>query len=245
MSLRGRGVVVTRPRDLSRAFASRIEAAGGRAVVFPALEIHRLAPPAALRRLAEYDRVIFVSPTAVTVAAPHAVGLGEARLAAVGSGTRQALEHHGGGRVLAPAAGGDSEALLALPELAIMAGQRVLIVRGEGGRALLGDTLASRGAQVEYAECYKRTLPLADPAPLLAQWARGEVHAVTLFSADSAANFVRLVGDAGMHLLHETPVFVPHERVARAATQQGARNTIVAGTSDAEMLERLVAYFSR
>jgi uroporphyrinogen-III synthase len=245
MSLGGRGVVVTRPRDLSQAFALRIEAAGGRGIVFPALEIEPLAPPEALRRLAEYDVVIFVSPTAVTIAAPHAAGFGETRLAAIGSGTRQALERRSGRQVLAPGAGGDSEALLALPELANMAGQRVLIVRGEGGRALLGDTLASRGAQVDYAECYRRTLPLADAAPLLAQWSRGEVHAVTLFSADSAANFMRLVGDAGVHLLHETPVFVPHERVARAATQQGARNTIVAGTSDAEMVERLVAYFSR
>lgn len=238
MSLAGRGVVVTRPLELAGSFAGRIEAAGGRAVVFPAIEIEPLPPPEPLQRLREYDLVVFVSPSAVAMAAADTDGV---QVAAVGAGTRQALERRGARAVLAPAAGADSEALLAMPELADMRGRRVLIVRGEGGRALLGDTLASRGARIDYAECYRRRLPAADPAPLLAQWATGAVHAVTFFSAESVANFAKLVG---ADRLRDTPVFVSHQRVARAAAQQGARAAIVAGPGDAEMLERLVAYFS-
>jgi uroporphyrinogen-III synthase len=241
VSFAGRGVVVTRPRQLGEGLAAGIEAAGGRAIQFPAIEIEPLPPPASLQRVAEYDFVVFISPTTVAMAALHAKGLAQARLAAIGAGTRQALEPHAGRPVLAPAKGGDSEALLALPELADVSGRRVLIVRGEGGRALLGDALAARGAQVEYAECYRRTLPAADPAPLLAQWAAGAIHAVTFFSTESVANFVKLVGTAH---LRETPVFASHERVARAAAQHGVRTVVVSGTSDAEMLERLVAYFS-
>ncbi|MGQ0655412.1 MAG: uroporphyrinogen-III synthase, partial [Betaproteobacteria bacterium] len=146
MSLAGRGVVVTRPRALAKGLAARIEAAGGRAILFPAIEIESLPAPASLQHVAEYDLVVFISPTSIAMAAPHAKGLAQARLAAVGAGTRQALEQHAGRPVLAPAAAGDSEALLALPELADVSGRRVLIVRGEGGRALLGDALASRGA---------------------------------------------------------------------------------------------------
>jgi uroporphyrinogen-III synthase len=237
MSLAGRGVVVTRPRELAEAFAARIGAAGGRPFVFPAIEIEPLTAPAALGRLDAFDLVVFVSPSAVAMATAP---LDRVRLAAIGSGTRQALERRGARDVLAPAAGGDSEALLALQELADVRGRRVLIVRGEGGRALLGDTLAGRGAQVEYAECYRRRLPAADPSALLAQWANGAVHAVTFFSAEGVENFVKLVGAAHMR---ETPAFVSHERIARAAAQRGVRQTIVAGPGDAEMVDRLVAYF--
>ena len=240
MSLAGRGVVVTRPRVLADGLAGRIAAAGGHPIRFPAIEIEPLPPPASLQHVAEYDLVVFISPTTVAMAAPHARRLAHARLAAVGSGTRQALEQYARRPVIAPAAGGDSEALLALPELAEMAGRRVLIVRGEGGRALLGNALGERGATVEYAECYRRTVPVADPAPLLAQWTSGAVHALTFFSTESVANFVKLVGAR----LAETPVFASHDRVARAAEQHGARAVVVAGTSDAEMVGRLVAYFS-
>src|SRR2546423_7762698 len=160
MSLAGRGVVVTRPRELAGAFAELLERRGARALVFPTIEIQPLPAPAAFDRLAKFDLVIFVSPSAVRVALnampPWRPG---ARAAAIGSGTRRELERAGISPVIAPSAGADSEALLAAPELRGLGGKRVLIVRGEDGRALLGESLAARGAVVEYAECYRRTRP--------------------------------------------------------------------------------------
>ncbi len=166
MSLARRGVVVTRPGALAAGLADRIEAAGGRAIRFPAIETEDLPLPDALQRAASYDLVIFVSPTAVDKATRD--GRRWPRAAAVGAGTRQALEARGIAPVIAPQGEADSEALLALPELRQVAGQRVLIVRGQGGRALLGESLAARGAWVDYAECYRRTRPRADPTALLA-----------------------------------------------------------------------------
>ena len=46
MSLAGRGVVVTRPRELAEAFVQLLERRGGRALVFPAIEIQPLPLPA-------------------------------------------------------------------------------------------------------------------------------------------------------------------------------------------------------
>lgn len=242
MSFAGRGIVVTRPRELSQALAGLIERRGARAIVFPAIEIEPLPQPFALRRLGDYRIVIFVSPSAVRVAM-GGLGAWPAGLAAaaIGAGTRRELERFGVTGVIAPDAGADSEALLAaMPD---MAGQRVLIVRGEGGRGVLGDSLAARGATVDYAECYRRARPTTDAAPLLKQWKSGAVDAVTVSSAEGLDNFLSLIGADGQALLAKTPLFVPHPRVASHAHSRAGSEVVVAGSGDDELVERLVAYF--
>ena len=252
--LAGRGIVVTRPRELAQPLAALIAAAGGEPLVFPAVEIEDLPdlrPILALvDRLDEFDLAVFISPSAVHKALnlvrsrrgarPWPARL---RVAAVGRGSRRELERQGFEHVIAPSAHADSEALLALPELAQVEGKRVVIFRGDGGRELLGDTLAERGAQVEYAECYRRTRPRADSAPLLAAWARGSVHAVAVSSAQGLANLFEMLGKLGQQWLRTTPVFVPHHRVAEAARQLGVRTVVVAGPGDSEVRDALVAYF--
>ncbi|TMH22390.1 MAG: uroporphyrinogen-III synthase, partial [Betaproteobacteria bacterium] len=125
-------------------------------------------------------------------------------------------------------------------EMQHVARKRVLIVRGEGGRELLADSLAARGALVEHAVCYRRAKPAADAAPLVAAWRRGEVDALTLSSAQALDNLIAMGGE---ELIGALPVFVPHERIAHHARARGAREVVVAGALDDEMLERLVAYF--
>jgi uroporphyrinogen-III synthase len=244
MSFAGRGIVVTRPRELAQPLAAAIESSGGRAIVFPAIEIEPLPPPAALQRLADFDFAIFVSPTAVRMAM-RTTRAWPARVAAaaIGTGTRRELERAGLAGVITPTAGADSEALLALPELRDVAGKRVLIVRGQGGRPVLGDALLARGAAVEYAECYRRSRPAKDAAPLVAQWRRGEVDAVTISSAEGLDNLLAMTAGEGAALLARTPLFVPHLRVASHAKACVTAEVIVAGPADDELVERLVAYF--
>jgi len=237
--LQGKGIVVTRPQELADGLAALIQNAGGRAILFPTIAIEDAPPPPALRRLDAYDLAVFVSPTAVQkVMAQVPCWPEQLPAAAIGAGSRRELERHGVKRVLAPQAGADSEALLALPELESMQGKQVVIFRGGAGRPLLGDALRTRGAKVEYADCYRRVLAKSDPGPLLAQWR--EVHAVTVSSSEGLDNFVTLVGAAKWAAV---PLFVPHERVASRAKEQGAREVFVSGPTDAAVLERLVAYF--
>jgi len=252
--LAGRGILVTRPREHAQGLATLIEGAGGAALVFPAIEIEDLPDLrpilALIDRLEEFDLAIFISPSAVHKALnlvrsrrgarPWPPNL---RAAAVGRGSRRELERHGFDGVVAPRSHADSEALLSLPELTDVAGRRIVIFRGDGGRELLGDTLAARGAKVEYAECYRRARPRADSAPVLAAWARGGVDAVTVSSSEGLANLFDMLGKLGQQWLRTTPLFVPHPRVAAAAGRLGVGKVIVAGPGDGEVLDALVAYF--
>jgi len=236
--LQGRGIVITRPSGQAERLASLVSAAGGRPFLFPAIEIERL-PERPLPRVEEFDLAVFVSPTAAECAFERIKRAG-VPVAALGSGTRRALEALGARDVLAPESGADSEALLALPQLHEVAGKRILIVRGEGGRELLADTLAARGARTEYLECYRRMLPHADMAPLIAAWERGEIDAVTVSSSASLDNLITLLG---VPRLAARPIFVNHARVAERAREVGIPEPIVAGPGDEETADALVAYF--
>ena len=239
---------MTRPREQAGRLAALLESAGARAFIFPALEIAEPMDPSPARRiverLAQFDLAAFVSPTAVERAfALIGAWPPSLRAAALGQGSARELERHGVRDVIVPAAGSDSEALLAMPELGEVRGRRIVVFRGEGGRELLGETLRARGAAVEYAEIYRRTLPQADAGPLLRAWERGEVHAVGVSSAASLRTLFEMLGPAGAQALRATPLFAGHERVAAEARRLGAREVRVAGASDEEMLAALVAYF--
>jgi len=240
MSLGGRGVVITRPRELAESLARLLEARGARAILFPAIEIQPLPAPAALRRLTEFDLVVFVSPSAVRVTLAAQPPWPPRVAAALGEGTRRELERAGASAIVTPAAGADSEALLAAPQMQTLRGRRVLIVRGEGGRALLAETLAARDALVEHAVCYRRVRPTADAGELVRAWRSGKIDALTVSSAEALDNLLAM---GAAPLLGAVAVFVPHERIAHHARERGVREVLLAGPGDDQMLERLVAYF--
>ena len=252
-ALAGRRVVVTRPAGQTAHLAALIRAAGGEPVLFPALEIldvEDLQPLAALvDRLDAFDLAIFVSANAVN----KALALVRARrawpaalrVATVGRGSERELERHGFAAVIAPGERFDSEGLLDLPELKHVAGKRVVIFRGEGGRELLGDTLSARGAAVEYAECYRRGRPSADPAPLLALRARGELDAFTVTSSEALANLHQMLGEAGRQCLKNTPLFATHERIAAAARALGVQTVVPTGPGDEGLVAGLAVFFAK
>ena len=245
--LQGRRIVVTRPAGQAEGLARLIREAGGEPLVAPAIEIRPLEDPAPFqalaRRLEEFDLAIFVSRNAVKSALALLAGRpwpARLKVATVGQGSREELQRFGFSDIIAPAAQSDSEALLALRELADVRGRRVVIFRGDGGRQLLGDELGKRGAKVEYAACYRRVRPSGEG--LAALWARG-VDAVALSSAEGLANFIDMLGDGAIARLADVPLFVPHERVAREAARRGLTRTVVAGPRDAQVAAALVAYF--
>jgi uroporphyrinogen-III synthase len=249
--LAGLGIGVTRPAHQAQALAALIRAAGGVPVICPVLEIQDmedLGPLMALiDRLETFDLAIFISPNAVA----KAMNLIQARrmlpsglrIAAVGKASARELAKFGVTQVIVPERRFDSEALLALPALQDVAGKRVVIFRGDGGRELLGDTLVARGARIEYAECYRRTRPRGGAEILLRAWARNELAAITVTSSEGLHNLFDMVGSLGRQWLKKTPLFVPHERIAASARELGLHQVIVTEPGDEGLVRGLVAWF--
>ncbi len=252
-ALAGRRVVVTRPAGQAAHLAQLIRAAGGEALLYPVLEIFALGESAQLRaligRLDSFDLAIFISANAASTALALVRARRDwppgLRVATVGRGSERELERHGFTGVIAPRERFDSDGLLALPEIARMQGKRVVIFRGEGGRELLGETLVARGAAVEYAECYRRGRPEADPAPLLALCARRELDAFTVTSSEGLANLHAMLGDAGTQCLQDTPLFAPHARIVAAARVLNVQTVVLTGPGDEGLVAGLAGFFAK
>jgi uroporphyrinogen-III synthase len=226
-TLAGRGIVITRPAGQAAQLAALIEARGGRAILFPAMEIldvvDRGALDAIIDRLDTFDLAIFISPNAAAkgweAVRARRTFPRELKIAAIGRGSARELRKVGAGPVVAPEDGADSESLLGLPELQAVAGKQIVIFRGAGGRELLRETLVERGASVEYAECYRRQRPHADTEALTLAWDAGDVHGVVVTSSEGLRNLHDMLGIAGCERLARTPLFVPHPRIAATARE--------------------------
>ncbi len=252
--LDGINILVTRPIQQSVFLAEGIRAIGGNPILLPVLEITDIKDLNPLidliGRLDEFDWAIFVSPNAVNKAMQligkqrkHTLP-SHLRFAAVGKGSADALKHYGINEVLVPVEHSDSEALLQQEQLQNMAGKRVVIFRGNGGRELLGNTLIQRGAFLEYAECYQRRKPDIDTTSLITAWSQGEIHAVIITSSEGLHNLFDIIGKLGQQLLKSTPVFTVHERIARTAKELGLGKIVKAiSAGDEGLLESLQAYF--
>ncbi|MCB1789985.1 MAG: uroporphyrinogen-III synthase [Gammaproteobacteria bacterium] len=223
-----------------------IEQAHGRPVRFPAMEILGPADKHATRRQLDTarhaDLLIFVSANAVQYAFPLLPDQlpFDIDVAAVGNATARALADVGLDPTLVPQRM-DSEGLLALPALRAVQGKRAIVLRGNGGRELLAETLRERGAEVMQVEVYRRSLPdrPAAVANLISHWLR-LVQVVTASSNAILDNLFTLLGDDGAELLRDTPLVVVSQRMAEHATTRGCRHVHVASAAtDAEVLAAL------
>ncbi len=249
--LTGISILVTRPPHQAKALSEKIQAAGGNVILFPVLEILDIPDRRPLLdligRLQEFDLAIFISPNAVQramtlIRANREIPPG-LEFAAVGKGTVALLRKFGLDDVVAPAARFDSEALLELAELKAIAGKRVVIFRGEGGRELLGQTLRERGAKVEYAACYRRVKPNGDVETVLRDMAKGDLKAIIMTSSEGLRNLLEMLGKPAHEQLKKIPMFVSHERIAENAGKLGCANIVLTPPGDDGLLEGLSKYF--
>jgi uroporphyrinogen-III synthase len=248
-------VVITRPRAQAQALADSVAALGREAVLLPLLEILALPDQSGLQGVlagvAEYALVAFVSPNAIDAAFAHLQGWPDGvALAVLGDTSRASLARHGvddsNATIFSPLdpARSDSEQLLQSLDLGALAGRRVLIVRGETGRELMGDGLRAAGALVTTVAAYRRRVPALTPQ--LADTLRallGRQNDWIITSSEALRGLLGLVAqlDAGAAVvkMQQQHLIVPHARIAETASTLGLTRLTLAGSGDASLLAAL------
>lgn len=248
-TLKGLAVLVTRPQGLGEDLVQAIESRGGEAVLMPAIAIEPVQPDtselADLATLPAGGLVIFASRNAVAWGARY-LPQPRPRVAAIGPSTAAALAELGLTPDIRPT-GFTTEDLLEQPEFEHLAGVRVFIIRGEGGREALATGLKSRGARVRYLDVYRRTPAHLDPerrAELLARWAAGGIHIFTATSGDIFRNLCAILGPDGEALLKRTPLVTVSARVLQIAEQWGhsAPRLLADGPDDQSLAEAITRW---
>lgn len=239
--------MVTRPQEQARDLSAKIAACGGEGIVFPAIAID---PIAAVRIEEHFDWLIFVSANAVTHGLSCVTRTATTRVAAIGDSTAAVLRSAEIRVDVVPESEYTSEALLAHPALVAVSGQKILLVKGSGGRELLGDALVERGAQVTNIEVYRRVRPSPDAAQvqqLESRWSDDGIDVVTLTSVETLENLLAMLTDVGRALAARTPYVTPSDRVAAAAISKGFSGSHIAarGADDASIVGAIAAWHAR
>ena len=249
--LQGIGVLVTRPQQQATALCEKIEHAHGRPIRLPTIEIGPTRDSETARKLlntmGDADLVIFTSRNAVQYAFPLLPDILPEQLAvtAIGDATAAELTEYGLPPTLLPAGRFESESLLALEALQQVKDKTVIIVRGEGGRPLLGDQLTARGAKVQYAEVYQRSMPKRRPAGLISGWDQ-MVQCITITSTEGLDNLLTMLGDGVKEQILATPIVTISPRIAEHAKAIGCQQVLIAdNASDKAILAALCGAFGK
>ncbi|WP_192456455.1 uroporphyrinogen-III synthase [Musicola keenii] len=241
-------ILVTRPSPAGEQLVARLRLAGFHAYHSPLIEFspgRELASlPTRLAALQAGDLVFALSQHVVEFAEPLMsrggyVWPSSLTYYAVGRTTGLALHTVSGLPVNYPPVRATSETLLQLPELQNVAGRHALLLRGNGGRELLGDTLQERGAIVSYCECYQRTLVHYDGAEQCQRWQTLGVNTLVITSGEMLQALHDLVPDVYQaNWLLTCRVIVVSERLAEAARKLGWNDVNVADNADNDALMR-------
>ncbi|TCK16814.1 uroporphyrinogen-III synthase [Thiogranum longum] len=250
--LRNCGVLVTRPAHQASGLCQRIGLLGGRSISFPVLEITAPKDSRPLEdsvaQLDDFDIAIFISANAVEHALACILAQRDwpvaVRIAVIGRRSAEALESFGLQADICPQEHFNSEGLLEQEALQDVAGQQVLIFRGNGGREYLADSLRERGATVQYVEAYQRSRPAESSTSLVKAWRSGKIDIVQVNSIESLENLFAMLDDEGRALLRDTPLLVVSERMLPVVERMGFTQppVLAANATDDAVLDALCTW---
>ncbi|WP_227734112.1 uroporphyrinogen-III synthase [Yersinia proxima] len=246
-------ILVTRPSPAGEQLVSRLRALGRVAYHAPLIDfspgddLPKL--PALLQDMQAGDLVFALSQNAIRYANPllkrnNLSWPTQLSYYAIGRNTALALHTASRLHVTVPPTGETSEMLLSLPDLQQLTGKKALLLRGNGGRELLGESLTERGATVTFCECYQRSPIFYDGSEQSAHWQRSGVNILVVTSGEMLQQIYTLVPDYyRSSWLLRCRLVVVSDRLAALAAQMGWSKIRVAENADNDALIRALHDF--
>ncbi|HEY4689062.1 MAG TPA: uroporphyrinogen-III synthase [Anaerolineae bacterium] len=247
--LKGRRILVTRPRAQAVSLCERLAALGGESIVLPTLEIAPLEDTSlldrAINQLTNYHWVIFTSVNGVAALWDRLEAMRKdtrvfdsVRVAAIGPATARALEMRNVRARFVPSEY-IAEAIAA--GIGDVRGCRILLPRADIARETLAVELERRGAIVDSIAAY-RTLPAPLDPNSLAELRRG-VDAILFTSSSTVRSLVEQVGRDDLSPLTVMACIGPV--TAQTARDLGLAVDVVAKEHTINgLVTALVGYFS-
>jgi uroporphyrinogen-III synthase len=197
--LAGLRVVVTRAAHQAEELARPLREQGAGVILLPVIAIAPPKDPQPLRTAARsdaYQWIIFTSANAVSAYAAELqrpARESKARVATVGSATREAAEAIGFQVELVPERY-IAESLAEAFAAENLAGARILIPSAAGARDVVAPALRRRGARVDVVEAYRNVLPREATEQARSIFEPPYPDWVTLASSSAVTNLVNIVG---------------------------------------------------
>jgi len=255
--LAGRRILVTRPRAQAENLCQLIQSKGGKVIRFPVIEIlptdNLELASQILNSINLFEIIIFISRNAVIYTWQIMPGIAErieaGELFTLGAGTAEELSNLLGDteQITYVSTGTGSESLL---EMEIfhsnnIVGKKVLIIRGNGGREFLSESLIERGAEVTYAEVYRRVQPEFETQDLKKIWHENLPDAIVLTSIESMNNLYNMTTENDRNILLNIPLVVMSSRHQDVARSLGftVKSSVTMDASDEGLTQALEGLF--
>lgn len=230
-NLHGLRILNTRPAfgGGQARFQHLIETHGGISILFPLQRIEPL--PFLMPDLSHIDAVIFVSIPAVEsffsqLNAQHIQWPEHIETIAIGTATQHRLKNHGID-VTHCSQEGHSEDLIQQSFFQKLKNKQVLWVKGQEGRAIIGEALHSVGAHTHSLIVYQNFPETYEPSQLESLWKENLVDIILISSQQAFIFFLTLLNNEGKKWLQQKTLLVFSERIATFIQQQLKVNIII------------------
>ena len=241
-------LISTRPQKTNLQLSDELKKSEINLLSFPLTEIHPLNNyqifDGVIKNIKTYQHIIFISTNAVHFFLERVKKLSlqipkNLIFSSIGPTTKLLLQKKLSVDVHSPIKTFDSEHLLKEKIYNNVEGQKILIIRGEGGREALKNALEEKGGIVNYGECYVRKYVDIDLIQLKNDLVNYHHQFILFSSTNSAKHFIDQLHNIETDWLQNIKIIVNHKKI-EGLLSKIFKNIFVCNNIDTQNIRKLI-----
>lgn len=241
-------LISTRPQETNVQLSDDLKNSEIKLLSFPLTEIHPLNNyqifDGVIKNIKTYQHIIFISTNAVHFFLERVKKLSlqipkNLIFSSIGPTTKLLLQKKLSVDVHFPIKTFDSEHLLKEKIYNNVEGQKILIIRGEGGRETLKNALEEKGGIVNYGECYVRKYVDIDLIQLKNDLVNYHHQFILFSSTNSAKHFIDQLHNIETDWLQNIKIIVNHKKI-EGLLSKIFKNIFVCNNIDTQNIRKLI-----